>query len=1461
MLKISILKVENPSCLWGRVVGGLCGDSETAEQYDSLQTQMNLFYHSVAQDLRRLKPTALEKGQVCVVYWSALKLWCRAVVESIIMDSVSCQVRCLLVDHGERLVAPSDQIRVAVQDFLQLPFWVRRFHLAGIRPTRLRVPVCEEKAELIGSTQWDSSATLYLHNLLQASTWTEGVLLQSESGSTSVELYLTIENIKICVNDDLVVKKFAYYIRESADGGGPGEVDQFPVMLSSNILTMHSAARTVRSPQFEPKSSEEGSGSKVTREQPSPDGRSKSGSDAAAAESDSSEDTDSSLAAALTKSLSLFRFLKFLNQAAASVSPRAAQEAFQHVKSEHTQEDQEKVSEQEKPKDCGPAETPAETPAASRSCTGQEVYAAAHLHWFMELKELKVLLRAGGLKTWGMSGGGTVLGAFITVTHQLDQGQTHLTAGGKSAEKPRRTEEDWACSRLLEWLNPEPVSPGPADVVVPSDPGRRGVLVHAAAPVEPCSSLEDAPITESLRRVLWRKQYVGLSPADRYSWPAVARGGNTVIVSHDADRPLSYLAPLLTHILLNSIFTSLTSSAGPVAVLLCPGWEKVQATLDLLEEFKVGPTLHPVSVLLGVGKDEAKAVRIPKNCLLLVTTPFSLVRMLSCHCFLFLRLYHLVLDEADQLFAHAPDQMATILQHFQKVTSSEEKVSCPRQLVVVAKRWSSHMEGLLATHMPYPCVVMTVPEEAALYGDVRQTILMTLENSKVSALLAALDFNPDVAQKTLIVASSAQEVQDIFKAVSNKSVFCLMTHEGLSHQFDLVVRQWRKDIGPGTHVILVSTSDCLSCLGIRDATCVVHYAFPTSPKVFGSRLFCMADNFRNLSERVSSQDQTESCRPPSRSVLLISERNARHVVGVLRYLVRTNAPLPPELLSFAQGVHVAREDQKTHRPLCSYLKSFGVCRDRSVCPGRHTLCSQLDRSVLPASGVVEVVPLYIKTASVFYGRIVSKDDGGFQSMVSEMTSFYADKKPGAQEVLEGGLYAVQEDEVFHRVKVLSVPERGGRLFFTVLAQFLDVGKEEVVKSHQLLKLPEQFHSVPGQAVEIVVCRVKPVDAETDWHPKVTRAIGQRIRGLQHRARAVCSLGRTLFVDPMVRVTQVAGMKTVINEYSVQTEILNTGMGARNPDHLNLLRALCQEAGPLSGQSEAALFVCRSGDGPLALEVRIKTQEDVLAEAFRAAGVGAPADLPHLESSEPPSLMSSASPGLEADPRLAVDQLDDQRTRQRADLRPAEQTISRVLNVSAGHSVAVSGLNRSFVVLFHRNEDKGEICSPTGRAAHLHPAENGGDQSSSQQVINSNETHCSEPKSFHPQVLWHQTSGSVVVTVKLMNPESQRCDFYPDRVVYSGRANGRTYRADLELHANIAADCCCWEMKSNEPVLKLVKQQQGRWDRLLRNKNIFVSYDTEHLEEDEDRTPNGVWFVENTGEDNCYVLSESGSESD
>lgn len=52
----------------------------------------------------------------------------------------------------------------------------------------------------------------------------------------------------------------------------------------------------------------------------------------------------------------------------------------------------------------------------------------------------------------------------------------------------------------------------------------------------------------------------------------------------------------------------------------------------------------------------------------------------------------------------------------------------------------------------------------------------------------------------------------------------------------------------------------------------------------------------------------------------------------------------------------------------------------------------------------------------------------------------------------------------------------------------------------------------------------------------------------------------------VRMTQVPGTKTVINEYSVQSEIINSGMGVSNPEHLDLLNVLCQESSKQTSHS-------------------------------------------------------------------------------------------------------------------------------------------------------------------------------------------------------------------------------------------------------------------------------------------------------
>ncbi|XP_017340230.2 putative ATP-dependent RNA helicase TDRD12 [Ictalurus punctatus] len=1176
MLELAIIKVEDPGCIWGRTVKGPGVHAKSPQDYENLQVKMNLFYNKVNLDLQKLKPSSLEKGQMCVVFWPELRSWCRAKVESLILGSAWSQAACFLVDHGERVVVSTDGVMALLDKFLQLPFRVLRFKLARIYPMKLKVHLCNESAELVPSPHWDSSATKYLHNLVQASTLVEAVLCETHDDCTVIDLYLTIRNVKICVNDDLVVKKFACCKSEKSLGYQSGCVDRSPVCLAwdiysspQHILKMNGCC-TVRSApsHFLTRKSEKDDFMPHHVKSVMTTVKSAFPSGAVSAESDGQEkcgvhdkdavpmsteegklkpgdfeesyreNTEHALAEQLSEKLNLFRFMKFLNPFPNS-----------NLSTKHDiNEDDQKTS-----------RISDETAEVQNDLGSTSVIS----------------------------------------TVQKEPALTQETIS---------TKDKFACSRLLQLLNPDPINPHSEsldDNVTCCKPSKSAVLVHSATAINPCSCLAQAPITEQFRRFLLRRKYTGPGLAESYCWPSVARGCDTVLICHRGEDPLSYIPPLLAQLQLASLFSALTAQTGPIAVIVCPGWEKVESVLELLEESQAAVNLNPAAVLIGVGKNEAKQTKIQNNCQLLVTTPFGLARLLEVQFFYFQRLCHLILDDAHELFSRAPEQMTAILQHYQKVVSREDRPMCVRQLVAVGSRWCRELEPVVRNHMINPCIIFTVPEEAALYGGVQQTILMSLDCNKISVILSFLDFSPSVAQKTLLITNTAEEVEHVYKALSNTEAFSLKVHEGLTYQFDVVIEQWRKDVGPGTQVILVTTNDCLKALGIRDATCVVHYGFPSSPKLFGTRMFCMVENFRNL----SCKNHFEGSSPAVRSLLLLSEQNSRHVSGVLRYLKRTDMPLPPELLQFALGFQQAKEQQKADRALCSYLKSMGFCRDRTSCPDRHTINKILDCPQHADSGTILVLPLYIKTASVYYGRILDQKENGYEKLAAEMKSHYAKERLCATHVVEGGFYALQEDDVYHRVCLTKVPEKGGQLFSSVTARFVDEGRIQEVKSHQLLQLPPEFQSLPDQAVEIILCMARPIDGEMDWNPKVTRAISQKIKGKIHQANVVMCLGNTVWVDLMVRMTRMPGLQFFINEYNVHAEILATGMGTANPQHLELLKLLCQ------GEEASAVVALRESNG-CESEVASLEQRGQAAEEALASQVKAGINMPECTDSEP-----------------------------------------------------------------------------------------------------------------------------------------------------------------------------------------------------------------------------------------------------
>ena len=79
-----------------------------------------------------------------------------------------------------------------------------------------------------------------------------------------------------------------------------------------------------------------------------------------------------------------------------------------------------------------------------------------------------------------------------------------------------------------------------------------------------------------------------------------------------------------------------------------------------------------------------------------------------------------------------------------------------------------------------------------------------------------------------------------------------------------------------------------------------------------------------------------------------------------------------------------------------------------------------------------------------------------------------------------------EATVSSRVEVLETNQKEDTWGAdSVLVKFIDEGRTGLVTRDKLLHLPENFHTLPPQAVEFIVCRVKPADNEVEWNPKVS----------------------------------------------------------------------------------------------------------------------------------------------------------------------------------------------------------------------------------------------------------------------------------------------------------------------------------------------------------------------------------------
>ncbi|XP_068117606.1 putative ATP-dependent RNA helicase TDRD12 [Hyperolius riggenbachi] len=1618
MFDLSLIKVRDPSCFYCEIV-----KANSSQKYELLFEDLNMLYSSKYRNLEELRPTELAVGTLCVAFCEDLKSWCRAKLEAATCSEEGGLVECFLLDYGIDCPIKKTNIRFPVKECELLPFRAVKFQLHYVQPISLFFNVIENKMDFKPSKSWDTAAVHYFEQLLEEATKIEAQLCAMENNCMSVSLYVTQQDTVLCVNDELVAKRFAGYkseksytdvehkngerilplVEEVSTGEQSSVMENVktkitPVLWSSWTKVTHSGklAETplkddnnnhrdhlsevhILNDEVEPDKSNKNRPVSLEPPKSLDSGASQRETELSAISNDESQSADQIGRTFLLKqefqenqtgNRSVLLEQDYELESSGSIKAPSSVPLMKARLPSQGNDYESKLALPEKdelkssqslncPKSIllkGGLQWPGNGGSLSLPKKDYLVLSGSPTVHESEVKKnglqpltnkngsnlvplqnndhpcldtpsgrtLDIVLKAKvqplafplgqalssndhqnlspssqifkvpvaiPFSAWTVMGRGQKLAADVpgstatdiscplskTGTGEpspsvSDQQQSSDTEQKKvplapvspwpplsDIDRQRRLSaqmEEKAISQIgtmnnnksawiqkynwekdmakfLSFLNPHPVQPSKKEKEQPQLVRKPLSAECVGKTIMAYPTLESACINSSIKKRIVKNGYNGPNVTQTYCWAPIADGSDTIVISPEGSDPMCYIPSVLTYLnCAMMVYKSMPAKHGPRVVVLCSGWDRCHAVHKLLVEYgKSVRPLNPTLVLVGLSAEDIGGLNFRKPCEVIVTTPHCLLRCMEHHGLFLLRLCHLVLDEADVLFTKAGPQMSAILEAYKNIVSAEARVDVPQQLVAVGKAWHPEMQVLL-NYAASPQVIITSIDQASLFANVQQVLYMGLECDKMSMLLQCVDYKPLNAQKILIFTESDEEAEQVYRVLQIGSVYSFLLNTKLVHNLTFVLEQWNKALSPGAILTLVVTDDYAPFEEITDATCIIHYSFPQNIHVMNSRLFSFWDYMQRKIDKVPGKEE-EYLRP--KSVLLMTNKHAQYAVCIRKFLQEAQAKIPTELVALNQEFQDIREKLKSDKELCPRLKCSGYCiQDVFICPYRHCINPTVDllgkTSPVPEANnqYITVLPVCIVDAGRFYGRIVTEDDP-YEQLAAELDKYYdlAENRVPVGEVKTNHLYAFSDVPAYHRVLVLKTQAVAGIVYCNV--QFIDEGGIDHVPGYKLLQLPLMFQCLLPQYVEFIICRVKPLDSEETWDPKVTRLISRSIRKKQHKAKVVLNLGKTYWLDPMVHVSSLPNLSTCVYDLNVRQEILSTGMATDNPDHVTQLMALLTATEtPLISSGSISLdeqkmdqenATCEESGAvpPPGLQGELGASLESTSEEGQHAG--SPAPHPQERQEHGASLNTTSEEVQHAGSPL---------------LHPQERQASASLNGTSEEGQHAGSLP------LHLPERQ-ELGSSLDRSSEGQPDESPPPHTQETQ----SDKYGDEPsdlkpeqdlplESVHPEVKWFERGDTLVLTVKVQGGiKDHMCTFQSDRVLFSCHASGRHYVADLGLFKEIVSDkakCC---VKSGEAVITLLKKGSESWTRLLATKNKNVSYDYDQLEDSDE----------------------------
>ncbi|XP_033755165.1 putative ATP-dependent RNA helicase TDRD12 isoform X2 [Pecten maximus] len=220
LVDIEITKVKSPALFYAKVVKDLT-ESSNDLAFQQLEKYINDFFNSESLYLPSYIPN---EGEICIGRRVSDRRWCRVEVKGVLSRRCGPEGRCYFLDYGVSDYIPLKWFRKASDDFLQVPFLVKKFCLYGVKPLTLHVETEDLTFKEVVTDTWDTAAVKLMNQVVTESQSTKARIRHVDQDNVHhVDLYFFSKKHNIWLNDEFVALNYATWFNPDEHQADSGE--------------------------------------------------------------------------------------------------------------------------------------------------------------------------------------------------------------------------------------------------------------------------------------------------------------------------------------------------------------------------------------------------------------------------------------------------------------------------------------------------------------------------------------------------------------------------------------------------------------------------------------------------------------------------------------------------------------------------------------------------------------------------------------------------------------------------------------------------------------------------------------------------------------------------------------------------------------------------------------------------------------------------------------------------------------------------------------------------------------------------------------------------------------------------------------------------------------------------------------------------------------------------------------